>query len=815
MRDRVRRRCKWCGVSALLAILVLCGRAQAGDANPAVARFESVIQPILIDYCYRCHADGMKKGGLSFDESAPSDLVGKRDVWSAVLKNVRAGLMPPPGKPRPTAAEVHELAAWIKNDVFGIDSHDPDPGRGTIRRLNRTEYRNTIRDLLGYDFKAEEEFPPDDSGYGFDNIADVLSVSPLLLEKYIQAAESIVAAAVPTLSRVIPERNYRGIEFRAAEGGGNGEHMSIYKKAKVQRLIIADVDGDYHLAIDISVHGSFLYDPGKCKMKARLDDKELIHTEYAWQGGKVYRYAFTEKLKAGDHHLSFEIEPLSEPQPPKKNANANTSVDIRIDSVKFQGPMDPKHWSHPKNYGRFFPKDEPPQSEVERREYAREILGRFATQAFRRPVDPQAVERLVAMAEKIYRLPGERFERGVARAMVAVLASPRFVFRVEATEPAGNDPGRKSLPVDEYTLASRLSYFLWSTMPDPELFQAAQKHELRKNLGAQIKRMLSDPRGEALTRNFVGQWLQVRDVDGFTINTRAVLRAEGSRARVDLDGQTRRAMRGETEMVFADIAREDRSLLELLDSDYTFLNAKLAELYGIKDVTGTQMRKVTLPKDSPRGGVLAHASVLLVTSNPTRTSPVKRGQFILESLLGTPAPPPPGVVPPLEESKKSFKDREPTGRELLAIHRAQPLCASCHARLDPMGLALENFNAMGLWRDKERGQPIDSTGKLQSGESFRDVRELKKILKEGHKTDFYRCISEKLLTYALGRGLDYNDVDTVDRIVDRLEGEGGRFSALLLGVIDSAPFQKRRSVSSAITASSGSRELSHQARSKP
>ena len=274
-------------------------------------------------------------------------------------------------------------------------------------------------------------------------------------------------------------------------------------------------------------------------------------------------------------------------------------------------------------------------------------------------------------------------------------------------------------------------------------------------------------------------------------------------------------MRNETEMGFAHIARDDRSVLELLDSDYSFLNAKLADLYGIKGVTGSEMRKVSLPKDSPRGGVLAHASVLLVTSNPTRTSPVKRGQFILENLLGTPAPPPPGVVPPLEESKKNFKDREPTGRELLAIHRAQPLCASCHARLDPMGLALENFNAMGLWRDKERGQPIDSTGKLQSGESFRDVRELKRVLKEGHKTDFYRCISEKLLTYALGRGLDYNDVDTVDRIVERLEGEGGRFSALLLGVIDSAPFQKRRSVSSASTASSGSRELSHQARSKP
>ena len=257
--------------------------------------------------------------------------------------------------------------------------------------------------------------------------------------------------------------------------------------------------------------------------------------------------------------------------------------------------------------------------------------------------------------------------------MVAVLASPRFVFRVEATGAGASPAGQKYLPVDEYTLADRLSYFLWSTMPDTELFRAAERGELRKTLAAQIKRMLEDPRSEALYRNFVGQWLQVRDVDGFTINTRAVLRQEGSKARIELDGQIRRAMRNETEMVFAHIAREDRSVLELIESDYTFLNAKLAELYGIKGVTGGQMQKVTLPKDSPRGGVLTHASVLLVTSNPTRTSPVKRGQFILENLLGTPAPPPPAVVPSLEDAKKDFKDREPTAASYWRFDRAQPL----------------------------------------------------------------------------------------------------------------------------------------------
>ncbi len=359
---------------------------------------------------------------------------------------------------------------------------------------------------------------------------------------------------------------------------------------------------------------------------------------------------------------------------------------------------------------------------------------------------------MTSIAEAIYRRPGQRFEQGVARAMVAVLASPRFVFRVEKSDPRAGPAGKPHALVDEYSLASRMSYFLWSTMPDAELFQLAGRGELRKNLAGQARRMLKDARGEALTRNFVGQWLQVRDVEGFTINTRAVLRQDGNSARIQLDGDLRRAIRRETEMLFTHIAQEDKSVLELIDGDYTFLNAKLAKFYGINDVSGSEMQKVSLPKDSPRGGVLTHASFLLVTSNPTRTSPVKRGQFILDNILGTPTPPPPADVPLLEDAKKEIKkDGQPTGRELLAVHRSiKPLCYSCHARMDPLGLSLENFNAMGMWRDKERGQPIDATGELITGETFHDVRELKRILKEKHRLDFYRCLTEKLLTYALG-----------------------------------------------------------------
>ena len=346
--------------------------------------------------------------------------------------------------------------------------------------------------------------------------------------------------------------------------------------------------------------------------------------------------------------MDFELEPLTPPEKKK------TSVDLRIVSVHVQGPLDPKHWTRPRNYDRFFFKDEPPAGDAERRHYAREILGRFATRAFRRPVDDRTLDRLVAIAEGIYRQPGHRFEQGVARAMVAVLASPRFVFRVEATEPpASGESSQAFRLVDEYSLASRLSYFLWSTMPDDELTRPGRQGRAQKEPGRAGQDGCDRTRGPRRScANFVGQWLLVRDVEGFTINTRAVLRQEGSRARVDLDGELRRAMRRETEMLFAHIAREDRSLLELIDSDYTFLNAKLAQLYGIKDVTGNEMRKVKLPKDSPRGGVLTHASILLVTSNPTRTSPVKRGQFILDNILGTPTPPPPPDIPPSKSQER-------------------------------------------------------------------------------------------------------------------------------------------------------------------
>lgn len=774
-------------VGVIAAGIVVGARDARGSEPASVERYHDAIEPILIDYCYRCHAEGTIKGGVAFDEGSAADLLNRRDLWWSVLQNVRAGIMPPAGKPRPTSEEVQTLARWVKRDVFGIDPNDPDPGRVTVRRLNRIEYRNTIRDLMGIDFKAEEEFPADDTGYGFDTIGDVLSVSPLLLEKYFQAAEAIVKQAVPTSGRKAPERSYRGIEFRGTAKGQTGDQMPFDQRATVSRSFLAEAAGDYRIELDLAVKAPYQLDPGRCSVAFTLDEQVRIRPTFDGRASKTYHHAFDARLKDGDHKMTMALEP-GEPK--------GKGVDFRIVAVRVIGPLDAVHRVQPPNYARFFPRDQAPNADPDRRAHAREVLGAFARRAFRRPVDSRTLDRLVNLAASVYTLPGKTFEQGIAQAMTAVLASPRFLFRIESVEPGQGS--RPHAPIDEYAMASRLSYFLWSTMPDNELFNLAARGKLRANLDKQVRRMLVDPRAHELTRNFVGQWLEIRDLDGLYFNERAILFREGVRfrgadtARNVLTQTIRRAMRSETEMAFEFVAREDRSILEWIDCDYAFLNDQLAKYYEIPGVEGSELHKVTLPKGSPRGGVLTQGAVLAVTSTPARTSPVKRGQFILDNILGTPAPPPPPDIPPLEAVKKDGLDHTPTTRELMALHREKPTCAACHARMDPIGLALDHFNPLGKWRDQESKQPIDASGRLITGEAFRDVRDLKKILRDQHRLDFYRCVTGKLLTYAVGRGLEPTDIESVDRIVDRLDQSGGKFSALLMGVIESPPFQRRR-----------------------
>ncbi|WP_161602476.1 DUF1592 domain-containing protein [Tautonia marina] len=664
----------------LPALVLVFGAGPVIAEASADDRFDEVIRPILEDNCYACHALGVNKGNVDLEALADAEDGSQpevRDAWLAVLKNVQAEIMPPSDHPQPSDEERKLLLDWITFDAFGLDPDHPDPGRVTVRRLNRTEYRNTIRDLMGVDFNAEAEFPADDTGHGFDTIADVLTISPLLMERYIAAAQDIVGRADPIITGPVPD------------------------------------------------------DP------------------------------------------------------------------------------------------------------VERCRSTRDLLGRFATRAFRRPVGDETADRLTDLALTIAAEPGATYEAGVSQAMVAVLASPRFLFREEGIEPGDRGPHPR---IDEYALASRLSYLLWSTMPDDELFALADRGELRANLMQQVERMMEDERSNQFVRNFVGQWLQVRNIDSIPVNAFAVLsrdeppdpEAEARRERFrelrrkpiedltdaekteldevreqfgrardrfrqfELDRGLRIAMRRETELLVETIIQEDRSLIELLDSDYTFLNERLARHYGIEGVEGNEMRRVDLPPDSPRGGILTQGTILAVTSNPDRTSPVKRGLFILENILGTPPAPPPPNIPSLEEAGKDLGGRVPSVREAMELHRSDPLCNSCHNRMDPLGLALENFNALGMYREVERTGPIDSSGVLITGEPFQSVQDLKRILAEDRRRDFYRCLVEKMLTYAVGRGLEYHDVQTVETLVDRLEANDGRASELILGIIESAPFQRRR-----------------------
>lgn len=824
------------------AAAIYTGGVTFAAETRGVTEFRKAIRPILENYCFDCHADGANKGNVTFDEFQDDQAIfADHELWLQVLKNLRAGLMPPQKKSQPTQEEKELVERWIKSAVFAIDPQNPDPGRVTIRRLNRVEYQNTIRDLIGVTYDAQSAFPADDTGHGFDNISDVLTLPPMLLEKYVIAANQIVSQAVPAAAQMIREEIVDGAEFTGAENvrpKPRREHpefpepmaLSYYQPATISNTFKTRIAGRYQLGVALMINEKYVdnvVDLNQCRLIFRVDGTELLRKDFAWDGGRSLHYNFEVDWLAGDHELTFALQPLTPGEPQTR------ALSMQITSVKVSGPLAQEHWVQPRNYAKFFPKKIPEDANG-RRAYARELLGGFARRAFRRPADEKTLDRLVNLAESIYSQPGKTFEAGISQGMVAVLAAPRFLFREERAAPA---PGEVAYPyIDEFSLASRLSYFLWSSMPDEELLRLAEKGELRRNLTAQVERLLRDEKSGAFVRNFVGQWLRARDIETVPIEARFVLAREDQfdpvtsnnrkrrkelrdkpgeqrppaeqeelqrldnlfqrsfrqPLRAELTGELRLAMRLETEKSFDYLLREDRSLLELLDSDYTFLNERLAAHYGIDNVSGKQMRLVKLPANSPRGGILTQGTVLGVTSNPTRTSPVKRGVFILDNILGTPPPPPPPDVPPLEDATRNVTNRAPTLRETLAAHREQPLCSSCHNRMDPLGLALENFNAMGMWRDTEFNEPIDATGSLITGETFKDVRELKRALVKNHAKDFYHTVTAKLLTYALGRGLEYYDTETCDQIVARIAAAQGRPSALIAGVVESAPFQKTR-----------------------
>ncbi len=754
-------------------------RSGKGTAHGEIS-YEKQIVPLLDKYCYSCHGNGKKKGDFVLDiYKAQADAVNDPKAWEKVLENVRSHTMPPEEKKQPKVEEVELISKWIEAQVFACDCDNPDPGRVTLRRLNRAEYNNTIRDLVGVPFQPADDFPADDSGYGFDNIGDVLSVPPVLMEKYLAAAEKIMEAAIvaedPAKARIR--------RFAASELDGSAPTDVVDGGAKKLTR-----EGDIFVRFTVTQPGEYAlralaygeqFGPEPPKMKFRLNKEDLQTFDVPVESDKPQVYEVRLKLAAGTNRFSAAyLNNLvnSTDKDPKKRGDRN----LVIEYLEVAGPLDAPLPPLPETHRRIFFSEGASTNKVE---YAREVISRFATRAFRRPAKADEVDRLVRFVS-IATKQGDTFERGVQLALQAVLVSPNFLFRGEL-QPEPNNP-KAVHPINDYALASRLSYFLWSTMPDAELFALAEKGKLPKNLDAQVKRMLKDPRSRALVENFGGQWLQLRNLR---------IASPDAKTFPTYDDSLRAAMQKETEAFFESIVREDRPVLDFLNANYTFVNEQLAKHYGMKDVKGEALQRVSL-KGTGRAGVLTQGAILTLTSNPTRTSPVKRGKYVLENILGTPPPPAPPNVPELKEVKLTG-----TLRQRMEQHRENPTCASCHARMDPIGFGFENFDGVGVFRQKDESFPIDASGQLVSGESFSGAPALAAMLAKSKREEFIRCLSEKMLTYALGRGPEFYDKCALDQIAKGVSKKGYRFSSLILEIVRSVPFQQRRGEAERLSAS--------------
>ena len=749
--------------------------------------FDKEIQPLLQDYCFDCHGDGSARGNFSMDEYDDLEKhLNDVEHWLAVWRNLRSQIMPPPKKDQPDLEERKQLLSWIEEHVFKLDPAKPDPGRVTIRRLNRVEYHYAIQDLLGVNYKTWEDFPADDTGYGFDTIGDVLSISPLHLEKYLAAASRIVEEVLPEGSEPqIPVLFFEGKSFQKIGSDSTaGNWLPFKAKGKASLSVRVPAQGDYQIALEYAVRGSELATDQSAHVELSVGGVKVAERLTGWD----QRERITLTGKAQMLQKESLIEVAISPREAAGEGQAEQAIILK--KITLKGPLDGSYKEFPESYRAIMAGGEIPQTFSEREMSARKIMQDFASRAFRRPLDRDAVSRLVRMVLEVGELPGKRFEDGIKHAMTAILASPRFLFRAEI-QPEPDNKGRIVL-LDEYALASRLSFFLWSSVPDEELLSLASRGELRADLRHQVERMLASPKSRRFVNNFVGQWLQARDLESIAVDVPRVLGLSNRReASKIFNSRLRQDMRRETELFFDHVLKSGRPAEELISARYSFLNERLAKFYEVPGVHGDEHRYVDLSGHPQRGGILGQGTFLIVTSNPTRTSPVKRGLFVLDNLLGTPAPPAPPDIPELEEVAHA-NDQALSMRQMMEIHREKPLCASCHRRMDPIGLGLENFNAIGQFRTEEKGVEIDAAGVLITGEKFDNVEALKDVLANDRRDDFYRCLSEKVLTYALGRGLEYYDAVTIDYLVDQTKENGGSLKALLVAVIESAAFQKRR-----------------------
>ena len=758
--------------------------------------FSKVAVPFLEKHCTSCHGAEKQKGDLALHEFREDlSVLKKRKIWKHVIEMVEDGEMPPDDKPQPSEAERTAFLTSVKALFSRYDATGTvDPGRVTVRRLNRSEYNNTLRDLLGVDAQPANDFPADGVGYGFDNIGDVLSISPLLMERFLDAAETVAELAVPLAQpkppvKKLQARYYepagRDIPMRkdwreltpGADHVGTGPLNTPFQADPaatytLRAQVFAEVPAGKRLRVAFIAAGESIANPEPAAKVALLEADKVpqvakcrvlqVIEVTAREQQKPQVIEATLKGIAGVERVGLALvrEPAMIP-PPK----------LLVEWIEIVGPTDTRT-PFLQRWAKAAPGKTPAQQ-------TRLMLSYFMPRAWHRPIAPDEIERVARLADAAMKREGS-WEAGVRQALVAVLSSPKFLFRMEIDDQPEN-PGPH--PINEFQLATRLSYFLWSTCPDDELLQHALSNKLTANLDAQIRRMLRDPRAEELVDNFAMQWLQLRRLSAHQADRKAFERWKPA---------LKDSMLQETRLFFAEIIREDRSVLELIDGNFTYLDRRLAEIYKIRPeggFEGDKFRRVSL-QGTERGGLLTHASILTVTSNPTRTSPVKRGKWILEQLFGDPPPAPPPVVPSLDD--ESRKELSGTFRQKLEQHRADPKCGNCHAKMDAMGFALENFDGIGQWREKdEQGVPIEVGGKIPNGPELKSLADLKSLLRT-EKDQFTRCLTEKMLIYALGRGLEYYDERAIDQIQRALAKGDYRFSALIAAVAKSDPFRLRR-----------------------
>lgn len=755
-----------------LVLLVVAKASLCAVNTPAAA--DSLIK----QYCAGCHSEKLKTGGISLEGVTAATLSSNANTWEKVLRKVRTGEMPPLNLPRPDAATTTSFLNWTESALDRAALATPNPGRPSIHRLNRAEYSNAIRDLLALDLDNGASLPADDSGYGFDNIGEVLSISPLHMEKYMSTARRVSRLALGTV-KLSPSIE----KYPAGRGMADSDDFPLNERGGLVVRRYFALDAEYSILVRVRGNPDPKMPPGQ--MDLRIDGKrvKLFETkiDQAEESQFTRNFEIRTPLKAGLHTVAAAF--LSEgakPEagvsvsrrggPPPPNASA-----LSVDYITIGGPFNATGAGETESRERLFvcrPSAGQPEEPC-----AKKILSTLARRAYRRPVEARDIDPLMKLFSA-GRKDGGSFDTGIETALRAVLVSPSFLFRVENTAADRALTKESARRVTDLELASRLSFFLWSSVPDEQLLGLAEKNQLRPVLGQQVKRMLADAKSRALVDNFAGQWLHLRNVSTW--------RPDPDKY-PQFDDALRGALQRETELFFQHIVKEDRSVLDFINADYSFLNDRLARHYGISGVRGSYFRQVAL-NNPERGGILTHGAILTVTSYPTRTSPVLRGKWILENVLGAPPPPPPPDVPDLADSaNKSAKDL----RAALEQHRAKAACASCHSRLDPLGFSLENYDATGKFRASEGGAVIDASGSLPGGILVDGSTGLKKVLMD-HRDEFVECLAEKLLTYALGRGLEHYDLPAVRAIRRDASANDYRFSSLALAIVNSVPFQMRR-----------------------